>query len=397
MSAELGLRKNWKQFSLLVLINAFVGATIGMERSIFPDFANEIFGLESHTAMLSFIMAFGLSKAVMNYFSGRFSNRLGRKNLLLLGWLFVLPVPFILNFTGSWIWVICSNLLLGFSQGLTWSSTVVMKIDLVGEKNRGFAMGLNEFAGYLAVGLAAVFSAYLASTYGIRPVPFGVMGGIALIGFTLSVFTQDTKKFILAEASPQDTQKSQGLFWETTLKNKALSSVTQAGLVNNLNDGMIWGLLPVLLISRSFDLEEIGKIASVYPIFWGVGQLFTGKLGDHISTKKILFWGMFAQSLAIMGLVFSIDRFDFIGLSVVMGLGTALVYPTFLTAIANASHPVQRAENLGVFRFWRDMGYALGALISGIVADRYGIEISILFVALLTLASAMIIKFRMPG
>lgn len=397
MAAQLGLRQNWKQFSLLVLINAFVGGMIGMERSIFPDFASQVFGLESHAAMLSFIVAFGLSKAVTNYFSGRFANLYGRKNLLLFGWMMVLPVPLILNFASDWSWIIFSNVLLGISQGLTWSSTVVMKIDLVGDKNRGLAMGLNEFAGYLAVGLAAVLSAHLASEFGMRPIPFWVMMVIALVGLSLSFFVRDTQVFVKAEAKTKELLQTKGVFWNTTFKDKMLSSVTQAGLVNNLNDGMIWGLLPVLLISKGFELGEIGKIASIYPIVWGFGQLVTGKMADHFPKKGMLFWGMLVQGLAIIGLTFADSVSIYFLMSVVLGLGTAVVYPTFLTAIASGSHPIQRAESLGTFRFWRDLGYAVGALISGLMADQFGIPVAVGFIGIVTLISSLIIGFRMPS
>nr|WP_287938165.1 MFS transporter [Algoriphagus sp.] len=395
MDAQLGLRQNWKQFSLLVFINAFVGGMIGMERSIFPDFATEVFGLESHAAMLGFIAAFGVSKAFTNYFTGRFANRFGRRNLLILGWILVLPVPVILNYAEVWSWIIFANILLGISQGLTWSSTVVMKIDLVGDKNRGLAMGLNEFAGYLAVGLAAVGSAYLTSRFGIRPVPFWVMGGMGILGFLFSFLVRDTHAFVKQEAGEKDIVEIRGVFWNTTWVDKSLSSVTQAGLVNNLNDGMIWGLLPVLLISRGFGLEEIGKIASVYPILWGMGQLFTGKMADHLSHKGMLFWGMLIQGLAIMGLIWVHSFESFVGLSVLLGLGTAVVYPTFMAAIAASSHPLQRAESLGTFRFWRDMGYAVGAVLSGVIADRFGVDYAVVSISGLTLISSLIVKLRM--
>ncbi|TDQ18960.1 putative MFS family arabinose efflux permease [Algoriphagus boseongensis] len=396
MQPVLGLKQNWKQFSLLVLINAFVGATVGMERSIFPDFALEIFGLESHMAMLTFIVAFGVSKAITNYFSGKFSNRYGRKNLLIFGWLLVLPVPFILNLTGSWSWVIFANSLLGISQGLTWSSTVVMKIDLVGEKNRGLAMGLNEFAGYLALGISAVISAYLTSNYGLRPIPFWTMGGIALMGLLLSFWAKETKEHVKVESSNTSSPKVSKAFWNTTVSDKTLSSVTQAGLVNNLNDGMIWGLLPVLLVEKGFNLEEIGSLAAVYPVVWGFGQLFTGKMSDHFSKKKMLFIGMLLQGFAIIALGFVFSKMEFIVLLTFLGIGTAIVYPTFLATVASATHPQDRAEVLGVFRFWRDLGYAVGALISGIVADQFGIVFSIIFIGILTVISGLIIEFRMP-
>lgn len=392
-----GLKENWQQFSLLVLINAFVGGMVGMERSIFPDFAQEVFGLASHSAILSFIIAFGISKAVMNYFTGRFANHFGRKKLLLAGWILVLPVPLILVFAGSWIWVVFANVLLGLSQGLTWSSTVVMKIDLVGEKNRGFAMGLNEFAGYLAVGLTALLSASLASRFGIRPIPFFVMEGIAVVGLSLSFFTNDTRKFVKQESKISTKEEEKQVFWNTSLFDKSLSSITQAGLVNNLNDGMMWGLLPAFLMNRGFELKEIGLVASIYPIVWGIGQLFTGKLGDHLSHKALLFWGMFLQAIAVFGLFLAYSATSFTLISVVLGLGTAMVYPTFMTAIAALSHPIQRAESLGVFRFWRDLGYAFGAIISGVIADWLGIEFAILGVAMITLVSSLILKFRMPS
>jgi len=274
---------------------------------------------------------------------------------------------------------------------------VVMKIDLVGDKNRGLAMGLNEFAGYLAVGLTAILSAYLAAKYGIRPVPFWVMMGIALMGLLISFLVRDTQVFVKSEAKTQVLPQTKGVFWNTTFKDKMLSSVTQAGLVNNLNDGMIWGLLPVLLISRGFELGEVGKIAAIYPIIWGVGQLVTGKMADHFSKKWMLFWGMLVQGIAILGLIWAESISVYVLLSVVLGLGTAVVYPTFLTAIASGSHPIQRAESLGTFRFWRDLGYAIGALISGIMADQFGINSAVGMIGIVTLISSLIIAFRIPN
>lgn len=395
--AVLGLRQNWKQFSLLVLINGFVGAMVGLERSIFPQFASEVFGLESKVAILSFITAFGVSKAGSNYFSGRLANRLGRKNLLTLGWIIALPVPLILAYTGSWNWVIASNLLLGISQGLTWSSTVVMKIDLVGEKDRGFAMGLNEFAGYFAVGIFAFFSGYLAQEYGIRPYPFLLGELLAWVGLILTVlFVQDTRKHVEVEAGKHAEISMKGIFWNTTFRDKTLSSITQAGLVNNLNDGMIWGLLPVLLISLQFELDQVGIIAAIYPTVWGISQLFTGKMADIFPKKALLFWGMLIQGIAILLLPLAQGYPLLVIISVSLGIGTAVVYPTFLAAIAEATHPRQRAESIGTFRLWRDLGYAIGAVLSGVTTDFFGIKSAIIVIGLITVGSSLIIQFRMP-
>ena len=363
---KLGLRENKYQFALLVLINAFVGGMIGMERSIFPEFANIEFGIESKTAILSFITAFGITKAITNYITGKLANKLGRKNLLLLGWLIAVPIPFILINAANWNWVIFANVLLGISQGLTWSSTVVMKIDLVGEKDRGLAMGLNEFAGYFAVGVVTL------------------------------LFVKDTRKFVHKESITDNTEKLDNVFLETTFRNKTLSSVTQAGLVNNLNDGMIWGLLPIVLMAMSYDSQRIGIIAAVYPSVWGVGQLFTGKMSDIYSKKYMMFFGMLMQGLAILLIPFSKSFATMVILSALLGIGTAMVYPTFLSAIASATSPAQRAESIGTFRLWRDLGYAVGAVISGITADLFGVNYAILLIGLITIASSLVIKFRMP-
>ena len=394
---KLGLRENWKQFTLLVIVNAFVGAMIGMERTIFPQFAEEVFGITSKTAILSFIIVFGLSKAATNYLTGRLANRFGRKNLLVFGWILALPISFILIFANSWSWVIFANILLGISQGLTWSSTVVMKIDLVGEKDRGFAMGLNEFAGYLAVGIVAFLSSFIADRFGITPFPFYLGIGISIIGLILSLFfVKDTRAFVNQELIKNHPTPLKGVFLETSFKNKTLSSITQAGLVNNLNDGMIWGLLPVLLFSLDFSIQKIGILTAIYPSIWGLGQLFTGKLADLYSKKGLLFWGMLLQGLAILMLP-ALEQFHyFIIISVLLGLGTALVYPTFLAAIAEATSPLQRAESIGTFRLWRDLGYAIGAIISGITADWLGVEYAILLIGIITVLSAVVIQVRMP-
>lgn len=394
---KLGLKENWKQFSILIIVNAFVGGMIGMERSIFPQFAELEFGVASKTAILSFITAFGITKAIANYFTGRLANRFGRKNLLLFGWLIAIPIPFILIYAPSWPWVISANVLLGMSQGLTWSSTVVMKIDLVGEKDRGLAMGLNEFAGYFAVGIVAFLTGFIANTYGITPYPFYIGIFISIVGFILTAFwVKDTRAFVHMEGSTDQTAQLNNVFLETTFKNKTLSSVTQAGLVNNLNDGMIWGLLPIVLFSLNYNNENIGIITAIYPTVWGVGQLFTGKMSDYYSKKKMLFWGMLLQGLAIVFIPFSAEFYVLACLSAILGLGTALVYPTFLSIIAQATSPKQRAESIGTFRLWRDLGYAFGAVISGVTADLFGMEYAIFLIGGLTITSSLIIKFRMP-
>lgn len=394
---KLGLKENWKQFTILVIVNAFVGGMIGMERSIFPKFAEVEFGIASKTAILSFITAFGITKAITNYFTGKLANRFGRKNLLLFGWFVALPIPFILINATTWNWVIFANILLGLSQGLTWSSTVVMKIDLVGEKDRGLAMGLNEFAGYFAVGVVAFFSGYVANRYGITPYPFYIGIAISIIGFLLTLFlVKDTRLHTHKESATDKTKQLENVFMETTFKNKSLSSITQAGLINNLNDGMIWGLLPIVLITLNYNTENIGIITAIYPTVWGIGQLFTGKMSDVYSKKAMLFWGMLLQGIAIIFMPFSHSFFMLSCISSILGLGTALVYPTFLSAIAQAASPQQRAESIGTFRLWRDLGYAFGAIISGITADLFGVNYAIFLIGGLTILSSIIIKFRMP-
>ncbi len=396
-TVQLGLKQNWRQFTLLVIVNAFVGGMIGMERSIFPQFASLEFGIDSKIAILSFITAFGISKAITNYFTGKFANKYGRKNLLLFGWLVAIPVPFLLIYAPNWNWVIFANVLLGISQGLTWSSTVVMKIDLLGQKNRGFAMGLNEFAGYFSVGVVAFLTGYVANKYGVTPYPFYIGVFISIVGFLLSAFwVKDTRLFVQKETDTNFTSKLDNVFIETTFKNKTLSSVTQAGLINNLNDGMIWGLLPIVLLSLHFNNSQIGIITATYPAVWGIGQLFTGKMSDHYSKKQMLFLGMLLQGVAILFIPFTTNFYDLIFIAVILGVGTALVYPTFLSTIAQVTSPNQRAESIGVFRLWRDLGYAIGAVISGITADLFGVEYAIFLISGLTILSSLIIKFRMP-
>ncbi len=393
---KLGLKENWKQFALLLIINAFVGGMVGLERSILPKIAEQDFAMIAKTAILSFIVVFGITKAITNYFAGAFADKIGRKNLLVIGWLFALPIPFILIYAPNWNWVVFANILLGINQGLTWSSTVVMKIDLVGQKNRGLAMGLNESVGYLAVGGVAFLTSWIASEYGLRPYPFYLGMGFSVLGLLGSYFlVKDTIHHVAQENTTSAVEKLKNIFWETTWKNPNLGSISQAGLINNLNDGMVWGLFPILLASRQFSLEEIGVIVAVYPAFWGIGQLFTGKLADHYSKKWMLFIGMFVQGITLLLMIYATQFSDFVILSAVLGLGTALVYPTFLAGIAQYTHPSQRAKSIGIFRLWRDLGYAFGAILTGIIADHWGILPSVGVIGGLTLISALVILIRM--
>lgn len=393
---ELGLKQNWKQFTLLVIVNAFVGGMIGLERTIIPQIAEADFGLAAKSAILSFIVVFGITKALTNYYTGTLANRFGRKNLLVTGWIIALPVPILLIYAPDWNWIIAANVLLGIHQGLTWSSTVVMKIDLVGEKDRGLAMGLNEFAGYIALAAVAFFTGWIASNYGLRPYPFYVGIVIAFIGLIMSwLFVKDTRQHVELEATSSNIPKLKKIFWETTWLHKNLGSITQAGLVNNLNDGMVWGLLPLLLASKGFDLHEIGIIVAAYPAVWGLGQLVTGKLADKYCKKTLMFIGMFLQGIALLGMIRADSLFWFITLSSLLGIGTAIVYPTFLAAISDYTHPDQRAKSLGTFRLWRDLGYAIGAILTGLIADKFGMVAPIFSIGLLTILSSLIVQYRM--
>jgi MFS family permease len=396
MELKLGLKENWKQFFLLVLINAFVGGMVGLERSILPQIAEGEFHIAAKTAILSFIVVFGIVKAITNYYTGTFANKIGSKNLLVLGWFIGIPVPFILMYAPGWNWVIAANVLLGINQGLTWSSTVVMKIDLVGEKERGFAMGLNEFAGYLAVALVAFFTGWVAGNYGLRPYPFYIGIVLSFAGLIASwIFVKDTRHHVAKESASNNIPRLKKIFWETTLFDRNLGSVTQAGLINNLNDGMVWGLFPILLFQKNFTLSEIGMITAVYPAVWGIGQLATGKMSDLFCKKSMLFWGMLLQGIALLFLIVAGTFFHYMILSMILGWGTAMVYPTFLATVAENTHPKDRAKSIGIFRLWRDLGYAIGAILTGTIADTLGISYSILVIALLTITSSFIIEFRM--
>lgn len=394
---ELGLKENKGQFILLLLINAFVGGMVGLERSVFPELAQSEFGLEKHSAILSFIIAFGISKAIANYLAGNLANRVGRKNLLSLGWLIGIPVPFIIIHADSWDWIVLANILLGINQGLAWSSTVVMKIDLVGPKQRGMAMGLNEFTGYFAVGLFAYLSTIIASNYGIRPYPFYLGIILSVLGLLLTlVFVRDTRAHVQVESDGKASVSSNPwkVFVDTTFRDKNLSATTQAGLVNNLNDGMIWGLLPILLF-KLFTEHEIAIIIGLYPAVWGLGQLFTGRMADKYNNKKMLVYGMILQAAAILSIPYINIAWGLYLAATILGIGTALVYPTFLVIVSRHSHPEHRAESIGVFRLWRDSGYAIGALFSGIMADQFGIDYAIVSIGIITLLSSLVIQFRM--
>lgn len=393
---KLGLKENWKQFTWLVIINGFVGGMVGLERSILPEIAEREFAIAAKTAILSFIIVFGIVKAITNYYTGILANKFGRRKLLIAGWLIGLPIPFILMFAPAWSWIIAANVLLGINQGLTWSSTVVMKIDLVGEKQRGLAMGLNEFAGYISVALVAFFTGWIAGRYGIRPYPFYIGVLLAIFGLLGSIFLiKDTWHHVEKETTTNTIPRLNNIFWDTTWKNNNLGPVTQAGLINNLNDGMAWGIFPILLASKGFTIEKIGIVTAVYPAVWGLGQLFTGAMADRICKRDLLFMGMILQAIALIGLIWAGNMIHFILLSVLLGWGTAMVYPTFLATVAENTNPQDRAKSIGIFRLWRDLGYAFGAMLTGIIADLISINASIIFISLLTFGSALIILIRM--
>jgi MFS family permease len=399
----LGLWANWRQFTLLVIINAFVGGMVGLERTVVPLLAEEEFGRASATVALSFIVAFGVVKALANLFAGRLSDRIGRKQVLVTGWLFALPVPFLVIYAPSWEWVVAANILLGVNQGLAWSTTVIMKIDLVGPRRRGLAMGLNEAAGYLAVSAAALASGYLAATYALRPAPFLLGIGFALAGLILSVFlVRDSQEHARHEArlhahgTHDDGTPSFGaIFRITSWGDRALFSVSQAGMVNNLNDGLAWGLFPLYFASHDASLREIGWLAAIYPGVWGLGQLATGALSDRTGRKPLIAAGMLVQAAGLLVVLLGGGFAWWATGAVLLGLGTAMVYPTLLAAIGDVAHPEWRASAVGVYRLWRDGGYAVGALLAGILADLLDLGWAIGVVATLTFASGVIVATTM--
>jgi MFS family permease len=396
---RLGLRANWEQFALLVLINAFVGGMVGLERTVVPLLAKDEFGRASSTVALSFIVSFGVVKAFSNLFAGRFSDRVGRKQILVTGWLVGLPVPLLIMLAPSWEWVIFANVLLGINQGFCWSTTVIMKIDLVGPARRGFAMGLNEAAGYLAVAAAAFSSGYIASSYGLRPEPFYLGIVFALAGLILSFFfVHDTighARFEAAlhhkPAAGMGSPSFAEIFKLTSWKDRRLFTTCQAGLVNNLNDGMAWGLFPLFFAAGGLSLSRIAVLAAIYPAVWGLAQLGTGALSDHIGRKGLIVGGMWVQAVGIFAILATGDFWPWALGATLLGLGTAMVYPTLLATIGDVAHPEWRATSVGVYRLWRDGGYAIGALLAGAIADLLGLRAAIMAVGLLTFASGAIV------
>ncbi|MEX1253281.1 MAG: MFS transporter [Dehalococcoidia bacterium] len=391
----LGLSANWRQFALLVAVNAFVGGMIGLERTIVPLLAREEFGIASKTAAVSFIATFGLAKAIANLFAGRLSERYRRKSVLVAGWLFALPVPFLLIWAPSWGWVIGANVLLGLNQGLAWSMTVNMKVDLVGPKRRGLALGLNEAAGYLAVAVAAFLTGVMAERWGLRPEPFYLGIGFAACGLALSLLlVRDTASFVeLETAQHPDLAPRMSLrrsFAETTWRRPALFGVSQAGFVNNLNDALAWGIFPIFFVSRGLGLRQVAILAAAYPLVWGALQVPAGWSSDFLGRRVLVVSGMLVQGAAIL-LVARGDVFaTWLMAVMLLGVGTALVYPTLMAAIADAVHPAARATSLGVYRFWRDAGAIAGALVAGAIADVFGLVPAIDTVAALTIASGLV-------
>ncbi len=412
-AAVLGLRANWRQFWLLVLVNAFVGAMVGLERTVLPLIAEQEFGLASKRAALSFIVTFGLVKAATNFFAGRVGDRFGRKRVLVAGWIFGVPVPLLVMWAPSWSWIVIANVLLGINQGLTWSTTVVMKIDLVGPRRRGFAMGLNEFAGYLAVALSALATGEIASRYGLRPEPFYLGIAFAACGLALSLFfVRDTMAHVRHETNQRaadDVPEGPGepggagggpgiraLVARMSWSDPALSTASQVGLVNNLNDGLAWGLFPLFFAAGGASLRQIAALVFIYPAIWGILQPWTGALGDRVGRKWLIAAGMIVQGLALVAMVLVHGFGAWLLTGALLGVGTAMVYPTLLAVVGDVAHPSWRGSAVGLYRLWRDSGYAVGALLAGVLTDAFGMTTAIAVVGGITLASGLLTAVRMP-
>jgi MFS family permease len=399
-SVRLGLLENWRQFSLLVLVNAFVGGMVGLERTVVPLIGSEEFKIASTTIVVSFIVSFGVVKACANLVSGHFADLYGRKAMLVIGWLVGLPVPFMIGWGPSWGWIVAANALLGINQGFAWSMTVIMKVDLVGPKSRGLAVGLNEFAGYLSVGVTAFLTGYIAERHGLRPAPFYLGAGYAVLGLLLSVLlVTDTRHHVGLELSRHAAPAEKVGFWEifrrTSIGDRDLFAASQAGLVNNLNDGMSWGIFPLFFAAYGLSVERIGVLKAVYPAVWGVMQTATGPLSDRWGRKGLIVAGMWTQAAGLF-LTAATSSFGWwLVASVAMGLGTAMVYPTLIASVSDASHPSWRARSLSVYRFWRDLGYAIGALSAGLLTDMFGAAVAIAAIGALTFASGAVTAVAM--
>jgi len=403
---RLGLRQNLAQFLLLVAVNAFVGGTLGQERTVLPLLADQVFHLDLYTSALTYIVAFGLAKAGTNYFAGTLSDRYGRKPVLIAGWLIAIPVPLLLIFGPSWGWIVAANVVLGISQSLTWSTTVMMKMDLVGPERRGLAMGFNEAAGYLGVAGAALATGFIAASSGLRPGPFLLGAAFIALGLGLSVlFVRETHHHakveaaghVVVHANAGSALSNRQVFTLTSFRDRSLSSVSQAGLVNNLGDGLAWGLFPILFAAAGLSIERIGILAAVYPAVWGAGQLITGALSERIGRKWLIASGMIVQAIALVLVGAGHDFGTWLVAAVLLGAGTAMVYPTLLAAIGDVAHPAWRARSVGIYRLWRDGGFAIGAVLSGLLADAFGIPHAIMVVAALTAASGVVVAVRMRG